>query len=1361
MSRLFQIISIVFLALIVTGQSSYCQQSDITFKRFVVEDGLTSINSIVQDQTGFMWFGGTHGLYRYDGYQFRIFTNIPNDSTSICGNNVISLYPDQNGYMWVGTSNAGLCLFNPEKDIFLQFPDIGQNTVSCIHRDHQGLLWVGTIENGIYILDKNNKLVEHFVAETNLESSLSNNEVFDIYEDNIGRIWVTSNSGAFEQFQRETKSFKKYWFNRNGYNSVRSGQKIFHDHQGYFWIGTEGDGLYRFDEKDKSFKHYYQSGNQTNTISNNIITGMAEGAPGEIWITTDGGGVNLLNTRSLEFYHYKHEPLNANSLTNNSSYSIFIDKDLKLWLGMGDGIVNVSQNSPFRIYQPSNINKNSLSFRVVVTLCMAQNNKLWIGTGGGGIDVFDIQTRSFKNFRNNPEAKNTISTNIILSLTEDRKGNIWAGTFLGGADKINPETGKISNFNNLPNNRNSLVNDHIFDIEEDSYGNIWFATMGEGLDCYDPKTKTFTHFQHKQDKRGLNSDRVRCLFEDSKKRLWIGTDEGAQFFNLVSREFVNSIGNTNFSKQLKDTPVHDIFEDSYGNIWFSTNTYGLCRLNAENSEWQSFQTSNGMPSNSVYGAFEDQKGNIWCCTNKGIARYIPRRGKIFVLNTDDGLPTNDFEAGSIVQSNDGELFFSSKNGLISFFPEDIEQNPEDVKVTITGFRVFNKELKAGQEIEGIIPLSRSISRTQNITLPHALNNISFEFAAPGFSNPAKIKYRYQLKGADNRWIETDSKQRLALYSNLQPGDYSFLIKAANSAGIWGSQISQVNVKITPPFWRTHWAYFLYTVLLAVILYFIFREYSNRVRLKNQLVLEKYKHEKDNELNLLKIGFFTNISHELRTPLTLILGPLERLSGKFNGDDFAKQQLKIMQRNGQRLLHMVNQLLDFRKLESGKMNLQVEEDDIVAFVNEITLSFNELAVQKNINFKIRSDYKNLTVFFDKNKVEIMVFNLLSNAFKFTPEQGKIRLRFKALEVENIPNIQISVSDTGQGISPEAINNIFELFYQEKGKSDTAGTGIGLALTKNLVELHRGTIQVKSKINKGSTFNITLPSQKSAYSKDELKLQEEQEQTIFHKMVVEDSEKTITSGNLPLMLIVEDNVELNKFIGEGFKGEYKILKAFNGKEGLELAVKNIPDIIISDVMMPEMDGAELCRNLKKDFQTSHIPVILLTARSAEMYQVEGLETGADDYITKPFSFEVLSVRVANLIEIRKRLHERFKRQSIIKPEELEIASPDEVFLQKLSEIIEKNISNSELAVEFIAREIGMSHSTLYRKLLAITGKRINDFIRTYRLQRATQYLQQSNYTINEISDLTGFTNAKYFSTIFKKEFGITPTEYKKEN
>ena len=1367
MKSLLKILTILLVFMVIEIKFGICQEQDIKFDRFEVEDGLTSINSIILDKQGFMWFGGTHGLYRFDGYDFKIFTHTPGDSTSMCGNNVITIYPDKHEYLWIGTMNAGICRYNPEKEIFSSVKILENSSVTSIHRDHKGILWIGTSGEGLFVFDAQNNFIKKYENKSTDSTTVSNNEIFDIYEDNIGRIWVATNSGALDLYNRNNQNFSRFYFNPGGYKAVRTGQKIFRDHQGYFWIGTEGDGLYRFDEKDKTFKHYYHNHEDENSISNNIITGIAEGVHGEIWITTDGGGLNLLNTRSRSFRHFKHNPYDNKSLVNNSSYSLYIDKNQTLWLGMGDGVVNISRKNIFNIYQPSMFNeKNSLSFSVVVALCLTRNNHLWIGTGGGGLDVFDLNTRTFNNYRHDPTNPNSLSTDIILALHENSDGNIWVGTFLGGADFIDPEKKEVLHFKHSSSDSNSLINDHIFDIEEDVYGNVWLATQGGGLDKYNPQTGVFTHYQHNPESPGsLGSNRVLCLFEDRRNNLWIGThDRGLQRFDGQNETFINYGSDKQTGEILKNNPIHDICEDSNGMLWFGSGEGGLCKMDPKTGEFSTLTIKEGLPSNSVYGVFEDQDKNIWFCTNKGISRYHPETKKIITLNSEDGLPTNDFEAGAIVQTAKGELFFGSKKGLISFYFNEIEQNIEDVKVLLTGFRIFNETIAAGQKVGTKVPLEKVIAYTDEIELPYHLNNFSFEFAAPGSNNPAKIKYRYQLEGADNRWIETDSKRRDATFSNLSPGDYIFKIIGANSAGMWSSNETQVKITITPPYWQTIWAYLIYIVLLAAITYFIAKEYTKRIRLRNQLNIEKYKHEKDNELNLLKIEFFTNVSHELRTPLTLILGPLERLINNYQSDNRIRHQMMVMQRNGQRLLHLVNHLLDFRKIESGKMQLCIQEADIVAFIKEIILSFQELALQKQICFKVESEAVSIVTFFDKSKLEIMIFNLLSNAFKFTPEKGEITLQIELI-IENDERkwISIKVIDTGKGIDPAELPNIFELFYQENGNFDTKGTGIGLTLTKNLVELHHGSIHAESKYGEGSCFSIKLPASRLAFKDQELITHPKEDESTG--LPPEKIRTPVAVGKknekLPIMLVVEDNAELNDFISESFAQQFDVLKAYNGVEGFEMASQNIPDIIISDVMMSQMDGVELCRNLKQDPRTSHIPVILLTARSADIYQLEGLKNGADDYITKPFNFDLLSARVVNLIESRQKLRERFQRELILRPKEFAINNPDERFLEKLMKLLEDYMSDPELSVAFLAREVGMSHSVLYRKILALTGYTVNNFIRLFRLQKASQILNNSDYTINEISDITGFSNSKYFSTCFKKEFSVTPTEFKQNH
>ena len=1393
--KLFKIQLLFWILSLCVGKGVLCgQEREMKFDRFVVEDGLTSINCITRDHEGFMWFGGPHGLYRYDGYDFKIFTNDITDSTSICGNNVTTLFPDKQGSIWVGTMNSGACLYLPEKEQFTTLRELDNHSVTSICRDHQGLLWIGTLGNGIYIYNRDNKYVNHYVNNSADSTSLSDNDVFDIYEDNMGRVWVVTNSGALDAFDRVSSSFYSHYFNTGGLDGVRTGQKIMRDHQGYFWIGTEGDGLYRFDERDNEFKHFTAGRVGHSSISSNIITGLAEGIPGQIWITTDGGGLNLLNTQSHQFTHYKHNLRNSGSLSNNSSYSLFIDKQQTLWLGMGDGVVNVNKQRNFSVYQPMSFpGGNGLSFGVVVTLFYSHDNKLWIGTGGGGVDVFDPVHKHFKNYKHNAEESNSISSDIILSLQEDKRGKMWIGTFLGGVDVIDPLHGAIEHYKHTDSTDTRLSNDHIFDIAEDSSGLMWFATQGGGLDCYDPQKREFTHFRHHQgDSLSIASDRIQCLFVDKDDQLWVGSyGGGLQRYDRQRGTFI-SVGRDTLSESLLDhTIVHDISQSNAGMLLVGTEERGMCIVNTKSGYYRSITMQQGLPSNSIYGVFEDRDENIWLCSNKGITKYRMSTGEIINIDRDDGLPTSDFESGAIVQTVDGQLFFGSKKGLISLYADDIEQVRENVDVHLTRLRIFNKSVAVGQKIGDITPLENSLSHSSQITLPYSVSNFSIEFAAPASTLPGKMRYRFKLQGADNRWIETDAKRRIATFSNLDPGEYLFRVQGTNSSVFWANNSGETELRIivTPPLWRTTWAYLFYAVMFIIVSFFIGKEYIKRMRLRNQLKLEKYKHDKDNEMNLMKIGFFTNMSHELRTPLTLILGPLERLINNYDLDNRARHQLMVIQRNGERLLHLVNQLLDFRKLESGKMPLQVQESDVVEFVNSIILSFKELAMQNNIHFSVKSDTSSIIGFIDKDKVEIIIFNLLSNAFKFTPEKGTILLELNLLNSQNDQRrISISVTDSGRGIEKDKLTNIFELFYQEDGGIDVVGSGIGLSLTKNLVELHHGLISVESELGKGSCFTVELPISSSAYADEDIdsgnrrvlpnKISQYdtnlsdniisdsaiggttfvENNNIDNVVNTENSEDKITGSDRPIMLIVEDNIELNDFLCNSFSSQYIVYSCFNGRQGMDKATEIIPDIIISDIMMSIMDGVELCRNLKQDKRTSHIPIILLTARSAEMYQLEGLENGADDYITKPFSFDLLSARVVNLVESRLKLRDQFRREMILKPKEFAINNPDEQFLSSLTQLLEEQMTNPSLSVSFLSQSMGMSHSVLYRKVMALTGNTISEFIRNFRLQTASQMLKKSDHSISEISDITGFTNPKYFSTCFKKEFGVSPSVFR---
>lgn len=1348
----------------------YChgQDQQIKFNRFVIEDGLTSINCIIKDRRGFFWFGGTHGLYRYDGSEFRLFNHVPGDRTSLSGDNITCLFEDSHGFIWVGTMNAGLNKFDPYKEEFSQFrhlkklsTSLSNDHVSVIAEDSHGKLWIGTIGGGLNLFDEDTYSFKHFRHNARDSSTISSDEVFSILRDRDGDIWITTDRGTLDYFIEKKGRFRRHVYKDVSYRSGRTGQRLIEDHTGTIWIGTEGDGLYAFDKGTRKFVHY-SAGEKRNDLSGSVITDLREDSNGDIWLTTDGGGLNRLDLETKTFVHFKHNPYDDKSLVNNSSYSLFIDADDTLWLGMGDGIVNVSERTPFTIYTPSILDPdNSLSFRVVVSLAYSQeSDKLFIGTGGGGLDVFDLKNESFQNFRQGASTSQ-LTSNIILSLSLGTDRKVLVGTFLGGVNILNFRTGDFSVLRNQFDDLNSLAHDHVFDIIEDREGLIWIATYGGGLDCYDPRQKKYTHFQYDlTNRRGIGSNVVLCLLEDKNENaIWLGTlGSGVQKFDKQSKEFT-TYNQSGSGDLLNQYPVHHLLQDK-NKLWISTSGAGLNLLNTTTGKITAYTTASGMPSNSVYGCIEDNN-RIWCSTNKGIIKFNPTTEKISTFTTDDGLPTNDFESGAIVKDRRGRMFFGSKKGLVSFLPEKLVDSVSYPHVVLTDFTVLNEPVSIGKTYDGKVLLSKAISFTDQIELSHALNSFAIEYATPAAVKSGKVRFRHQLVGVDNGWVERVPKNKGASYSNVPYGEYVFKVQASTGSE-WNDAVTQIKIVIPPPFWRTKMAYACYGLFVIGLLYYVYYTVRKRIDFRTRLAMETYKYERDKELYLLKAGFFTSISHELRTSLTLILGPLDHVMKHMPGEGNISRQLEVMKRNGQRLMHLINQLLDFRKIESGNMRLQIAFADVITLVNEIILSFQEMATSRHISLNFQHAVDRIEGWFDSNKVEIIVYNLLSNAFKYTAAGGSVNVSVKEVVIAKSRQLEIKISDTGVGIDKENLDKIFQPFYQINAVGKTSkGTGIGLSITKNLVEIHHGQLLVSSKIGKGSEFTMLIPIDEGAYTTSEMIKQVSAGSTemVSTQDHLRPNDEAQSDGKLDrkIMLVVEDNIDIREYIRLGFETEFEVIQAEDGLQGKNLALEFIPDVIVSDVMMDKMDGLEMCSILKRDARTSHIPVVLLTARTSEEYHINGFKTGADDYVTKPFSMDILFARVQSLLETRRVLRERFRRDSLIKPSEVAVSNPEDLFLASVVSVIEHNISNSEFTVVSLSEEVGMSHSVLYRKILALSGMTANDFIKDIRLQRAEQLLRTGNYNISEVSDLVGFSNPKYFSTCFRAKYSQTPTEY----
>ncbi|MDY7396072.1 two-component regulator propeller domain-containing protein [Aureibaculum sp. 2210JD6-5] len=1349
---------------------AHAQTPKLSFEEFVIEDGLASVNCILRDREGFMWFGGTHGLYRYDGYKFKIFTSDDANLSTLSNNNVVSLYEDNQGFIWVGTMRGGINKYNPKTETFTNYkntehPIFNTNYITCITGDSDNTIWFGTFGDGLFSFNKKTNTYNKFFDSINSKKTISNNSVFSVVVTNT-KVWITTNSGILDCYDKASEAFTYYRYNKINYQSTRTGQRLLLDSFNNLWIATEDNGLYKFEINSKSFEHY-EKGDSRNAINSNEVTDIKEGNPGEIWMTTYGG-LNLIDINTNKVSSYQNDIYDKYSITNNVSYCLFIDNDGTLWMGMGDGTVNKTIDSPFEIYQTSfSKDVSSLSFNVIGALYVSDNT-LWIGTGGGGLDRFNLNTNTFYNYKNNPKDKTSLPSDIVMTVLEDKDNTIWTGNFknsiIGYKSKGSDAFFEASFKSKTINNYNKLS---VFDLVEDNNQRIWIATYNDGLYSYNKTTKELVHFNKTNSKNTLLTDKLLRLLVDKNNNLWIGTlDKGVQIYNL-EREIFNSLSDLGSKDSINlNYPIKDLYEDNKGTIWIATEGNGIYYFDPKSKELNTITMDNGLPSNSVYGIIQDNENDYWFSTNKGIVGYTSKNKKIAVYNTNDGLPTNDFESGAIAKANDGKLFFGSKKGLIAFYPENLISTVSPINLMITNFRIFNDDVNVFEKIDNYQPLDSSIAYTKSLKLPYFLDNFGFEFAAPGYSAPHNIEYQYMLEGIDDRWLSTSSERHFANYSNIPHGDYIFKVKAFEENGPADNFVEKsIKIKITPVWWQTKLAYLIYFLTISSLIYYIYTSVQGRIRLKNELLIEKYKHDKDEELHQSKINFFTNISHELRTSLTLILSPLAEFSKVKAKNNRVNNLIMTMNRNGQRLLSLINQILDFRKMEYRVSKLQVQEIDIKSFFVELCIPFYQYADEKKIQFQLTVSNSCKKGWIDSNKLEIIVYNILSNAFKFTNTNIDINVDLD----ERDEKLIIKVKDNGKGIFKEDIDKIFENFYQaksiENNNLDTTGSGIGLAIAKNLTDLHYGEISVKSQPSEFTVFKIIIPIAGKFYNDDEISnvLKDEiriEDDTFRNLEKIEDSFEETSTKKLPIMLIVEDNFEIRNLIKNYFKTYYNVHDSSNGLDGFNNALEIIPDIIISDIMMPKMNGLELCKKLKTDERTSHIPIIMLTARVSHGFKIEGYEYGADDYITKPFDIELLNARVKNLVESRRILRETFRKEVLLKPKDIAINNVDEIFIEKIMSIVEEHMSDSKFSVAKLALEIGMSHSVLYRKIMALTGQNINEFLKSVKLARASQLIVESDYSINEISDMTGFSNPKYFSTCFKKKFGATPSRYKKQ-
>ena len=1346
-------------------------QQAIKFNHLSFKEGLAQspISTIVKDSKGFIWLGSWKGLTRYDGYTFRTFNHHTNQPKSISNNRVNAIVEDRNGKMWIGTSN-GLNLYNPSTEVFkrIDIKDIkgGRNYISSVLIDSYHNIWTATFA-GIKQVDTQKWVLQEQVGlkDTSV-NSLFSSVTFTMFEDRSRKIWVGSKNGV-KLFNPKTKKLLALPAAISNNADLMSAKIIVirQDKAGNLWFGSETSGLFRYSPKSDQLKVFKYEDNNAKGILSNWIRDVYVYDERQIWVGTRNG-LSIFDTHTEQFSNHTHSALNPNSLSDNTIWSFMQDEASGIWIGTFAGGLNV--------YYPSNANfsnigerigdRMGLSHLVVNAISEDKTGGLWVGTYGGGINYINRKTGAYSYFDIRNDQKQT--RNGVKSLAEDADGNLWVGT-LDGLCHFNKQTKKIRFFKFAVTQGKFSENLINYVIPENE--GVWVGTNGGGLRYLRPdgSYRTFTH--DKDDKKSISDNFVVALIKDARENLWIGTQNGLNYYNRKKDSFQRFI-KRNQPNTLSNNSIITLFKDTKDRLWIGTDGGGLNYYNPITNKFYPLNELGKLTDEVIHAIVEDDEGNIWLSTDDGLYKlhfknfnlpFKEENIEITHYNADDGLASNQFQTNAALKLRSGELLFGGINGLTSFFPDKLIKNKIKPKVAFTDFLVRNKPV-AVDSAES--PLKNSVTFSKHIELKYDEGYITIKFAALNFINPEKNQYAYKMEGIRGDDWHYSGTQREANYTNLSPGNYTFKVMAANNDGLWNSEPITLKITVLPPWWQTWWAFIIYAVIAYYIASTIYQFLKNRANLKRELYLEHLEKERQEELHQMKIDFFTNISHEIRTPLTLILGPLEKMMRRAGINADLHKQLGQVQHNANRLMRLVTELMDFRKAESGHMKLSFSACNMVQFAEEIFLSFQTLALDKQIVYKFESNVENLEVYFDKDHLEKVLFNLLSNAFKFTAEAGKITFTIEAAE----NNVSIKVTDNGRGISQKNIEQLFTKFFQVYNEEvSTSGYGIGLALSKNIVELHHGKITVVSDIedekNKQTTFTVTLPLGADHLDPNTIIPEYMNSDNPIHYYLQSAANDIIAEADVAIIdykytiLVIEDNSELRNFIKDSFHQQYRVIEAANGVQGLEMTLTELPDLIISDVMMPEMDGLELCRRIKTDDRINHIPVVLLTARAAYIHQINGYEKGADAYITKPFSTQILALNVKNILATKEASSQKFVRDILLNPEPVKIETADDKFLAKLMQIIEQNIDNTAFDVTALTQEIGMSKTVLYKKVQAITNLSVADLIKTVRLKQAALLLAQNQMSIAEIAFAVGFNDRKYFSKEFKKQYDVSPSEY----
>ena len=1333
------------------------------------------INAVYQDRKGFIWIATENGLNKFDGTRFSIYRHNATDSTSLKNNYVRTLFEDSRGNFWIGCIN-GLQRYDRATDnfheLFISRKDGRKNPhITSIIERRNGDLWIATSGQGAISLKKNSNPAS-FHIETELTDRIGSNYLNVIFEDSRQNLWIATEEKGLYRYSPESKELKSY---KAPYHIAGDDvSAICEDAHGQIFVGTLTKGLFRLSSRQEG---NFEPVLYQNRMNLNIRTLIID-TRGKLIIGTDGEGVKEYQPQQDIIVDSE---INAGPFDFSKSkvHSLIEDKDHNLWLGIFQkGLILVPGiSNKFDYYGYKSIHNNTIGSSCVMAIHTDEQATIWIGTDNDGLYAINDQGKQLRHYTH--QAGNPQSVpGTILCLYEDSNQELWLGSYFDGLARMNKQTGTCQDATSLLQGNLNAGKPKVSCIIEDKNKNLWVGTYGSGLYKINLPTQHVTYYESTRNENDdwsinrLPNDWISYLLEDKEGMIWIGTYKGLAVLNPQTDNFIN------YKKQNNLLPgyvVYSLLESSNGEIWAGTSE-GLVCLNKDRLTPVLFTTADGLPSDIICGLAEDEKKNIWISTHQGISKLNPPEKKFINYYAGDGLQGNEFTRTAVFKDKRGKIFFGGTNGVTAFYPQDITEIKKEMNVLITGLHVANRPVKKGDKSGNNVITDTAVMDTEQFTLAYNENTFSIDFSVLEFSNPDRISYQYKIKELGDEWISTQPGTNRVTYSSLKPGKYTFSVQARDHNNF--SNIRTVTIAITPPWYQTWWAKVIWGCLGALLIYALTMYILSRIRHRQEVMRQKHMEQ----INEAKLQFFINISHEIRTPMTLIISPLEKLLAEHS----EKQPVYLMiYRNAQRILRLINQLMDIRKLDKGQMHLKFRETDIVGFINDLMQTFNYQAQKKNITFTFEKELEgadSLKVWIDLNNFDKVLMNVLSNAFKYTHEGGNIEVSLKTGHNDAYRGalkdyFEIDITDNGIGIDKNKIEQIFERFYQIDNDMTQSnfGTGIGLHLSRSLVELHHGIIKAENREDgQGTRFIIRLPLGSNHLKAEELENPEEtgSEPTISQlpkDSIYETEEENKTNEYRKpkaktryRVLIVEDDEEIRRYIRSELDSDFRIYECTNGREGLETILKEKPDLVISDVMMPEMDGITLCRKIKQNININHIPIILLTAKSKAEDQIEGLEIGADAYIVKPFNTELLRTTISNLIANRERLRGKLvgEQQVEEKITKIEMKSNDEILMSKVMKTINDHLADPTLNVEMLAANVGMSRVHMHRKLKELTNQSARDFIRSIRLKQAANLLREKNLSVSEVAYATGFSNLSHFSNTFRDFYGISPSEYKEQ-